>query len=88
MKEHHTDTEVHFELHLTEENMAAAISEGLTKRFKLTTTMSTSNMNLFDKDGRITKYDSPEHSKALFYLVFLSLICSKNKKFLIFTYSN
>lgn len=31
-------------------------------RFKLTSTIRTSNMNLFDADGKIKKYESPEQS--------------------------
>lgn len=42
--------------------MAQAIQEGLAKRFKLTTTFSTSNMHLFNENGVIQKYESPEHS--------------------------
>lgn len=66
-REHNTDTKVHFELQLSEENMAIALSEGLTKKFKLTTTISTSNMHLFDAKGIIKKYDTPEQSTILFF---------------------
>ncbi|XP_037467337.1 DNA topoisomerase 2-like [Triticum dicoccoides] len=34
--------------------------KGLEKTFKLTTTIGTTNMRLFDSDGKIRKYDSPE----------------------------
>jgi DNA topoisomerase-2 len=61
-REHNTDTKVHFELLLSEENMAIALAEGLIKKFKLTTTISTSNMHLFDAGGFIKKYDTPEQS--------------------------
>lgn len=64
IKEYHTDTSVHFEVHLSPENMAAAVAEGLVKKFKLSTTMSTSNMHLFDEEGRMTKYDTPEQSTS------------------------
>lgn len=63
MREHHTDTSVHFDLALTPEGAQACQSEGLVKRFKLTSSFSTGNMNLFDEEGRITKYESPEQSK-------------------------
>ncbi|CAI5511108.1 unnamed protein product [Closterium sp. Naga37s-1] len=53
MREHHTDTTVHFEVHLSPEGMATAEAEGLIKRFKLTVSVATSNMHLFDKDGRM-----------------------------------
>jgi len=49
MKEHHTDTSVHFELHLSPETMAIAESEGLMKKFKLNGPISTTNMHLFEQ---------------------------------------
>lgn len=61
-----------FEIQLSEENMAIALSEGLTKKFKLTTNLSTSNMHLFDAGGIIKKYDTPEMSKI--YSLSISLI--------------
>ncbi len=60
-REHNsTDTKVHSELALSEENLAVALAEGLVKKFKLTTTISTSNMRLIDSKGIIKKYDTPE----------------------------
>lgn len=47
---------------MTEENMMLAKQEGLMKKFKLTTTVSTSNMHVFDSRGMIKKYDTPEES--------------------------
>ena len=43
--------------------MNIAKEEGLVKKFKLTTTIGTTNMDLFDSDGKIRKYDTPEQSK-------------------------
>jgi DNA topoisomerase-2 len=73
--------EVYFEVILTEQNMNIAKEEGLVKKFKLTTTIGTSNMHLFDSDGKIRKYDTPEQSKCsssyfcykTFFVVILSL---------------
>ncbi|KAJ6895101.1 LOW QUALITY PROTEIN: DNA topoisomerase 2 [Populus alba x Populus x berolinensis] len=45
------DAAVDFEVQLSEENMLVAKQEGLLKKFKLTTTISTSNMHLFDSAG-------------------------------------
>ncbi|KAG5531847.1 hypothetical protein RHGRI_026452 [Rhododendron griersonianum] len=59
-REHNDDTIVHFEVILSGENMTVAKQEGLLKKFKLTTTISTSNMHLFDAKGMIKKYDNPE----------------------------
>ena len=54
-----------FELILTEQNMNIAKQEGLEKKFKLTTTIGTTNMHLFDSNGKIRKYDTPEDGEYL-----------------------
>ncbi|GKC16976.1 hypothetical protein Tco_1013758, partial [Tanacetum coccineum] len=43
---------------MTEDQMNTARQEGFLKKFKLTTTLSTSNMHLFDANGVIKKYDT------------------------------
>lgn len=40
----------------------ASVMQGLFKKFKLTSIVSTSNMHLFDAEGKIKKYDTPEQS--------------------------
>ncbi|KAK3030786.1 hypothetical protein RJ639_035451 [Escallonia herrerae] len=70
-REHNDDTTVHFEVILSEENLMMAKQEGLQKKFKLTTTISTSNMHLFDSKGIIKKYDIPEQSAYPVVLYFL-----------------
>lgn len=57
------DKNVEFLITLSKENMAIALQEGLEKKFKLTTTIGTTNMHLFDSNGKIRKYDTPEDSK-------------------------
>ncbi|GJX51727.1 DNA topoisomerase 2-like protein, partial [Tanacetum coccineum] len=57
---HNDDTSVHFEIIMTEDQMNTARQEGFLKKFKLTTTLSTSSMHLFDANGVIKKYDTPE----------------------------
>ncbi|KAL6633719.1 hypothetical protein ACP70R_026390 [Stipagrostis hirtigluma subsp. patula] len=59
--------DVYFELILSEKNMKIATEEGLTKKFKLTTTIGTTNMHLFDSDGKIRKYDTPEQILVEFF---------------------
>ncbi|XP_074575235.1 DNA topoisomerase 2-like [Curcuma longa] len=66
-REHNDDKTVHFEVSLTEENMNIARQEGLEKKFKLTTTISTTNMHLFDSKSVIKKYDSPEQILEEFF---------------------
>ncbi|KAK9061834.1 hypothetical protein SSX86_019018 [Deinandra increscens subsp. villosa] len=57
---HNDDTTVHFEIIMTADQMNKAKQEGLLKKFKLTTNLNTSNMHLFDANGVIKKYDTPE----------------------------
>ncbi|KAJ3044271.1 DNA topoisomerase 2 [Rhizophlyctis rosea] len=66
-KEYHTDTAVHFVVSLTEENMAKAEAEGFDKRFKMSTTKHTSNMVLFDAEGKLKKYESVREILEEFY---------------------
>jgi DNA topoisomerase-2 len=44
---------------MTAEQMAEAEAAGLEKRFKLTDTLSSTNMTMFDSAGRIRKFESP-----------------------------
>lgn len=57
-KEYHTDSSVHFVITLSDEQMKKAESEGLDKKFKITSSLSTTNMVCFDAEGRIRKYES------------------------------
>lgn len=63
-RQYSDDTTVHFEVSMSEEKMMLAKQEGLLKKFKLTSSISTSNMHLFDSTGFIKKYDTPEQSKT------------------------
>ncbi|KAL2461238.1 DNA topoisomerase 2 [Abeliophyllum distichum] len=69
VREYHTTDSVNFEIDLSEENMRIAMQEGLLKKFKLTTTISTSNMHLFDSKGVIKKYDTPEKILEDFFAI-------------------
>ncbi|XP_078428797.1 topoisomerase II isoform X3 [Wolffia australiana] len=66
-RQYSDDRTVNFEVYLSDENMKAAKEEGLLKKFKLTSTISTSNMHLFDANGIIKKYDDPEQIVEEFY---------------------
>jgi len=57
-KENHTDTTVAFTITATKENIDGFENskDGLVGKFKLSTTISTNNMTLFDVDGKIHKY--------------------------------
>merc|ERR1719321_2450353 len=61
IKEYHTENTVHFELTLSEQKMQLAESMGLEKAFKIRRNgAATTNMMLFDKDGKVKKYASAE----------------------------
>ncbi|CAL5380329.1 unnamed protein product [Camellia sinensis] len=78
-KEHNNDTTVHFEV-IMSENLIMAKQEGSLKKFKLTTTISTSNMHLFDPKGVIKKYETPEQILEEFFHVRLEFY-EKRKHF-------
>ena len=68
-KENHTDTTVSFTV-TAEKTIIDKFEkekDGLYGKFKLRTKLSTSNMNMFDKHGRIVKYKSPEALLDSFY---------------------
>ncbi|GIL81030.1 hypothetical protein Vretifemale_10164 [Volvox reticuliferus] len=67
--EHHSDSNVHFVVELLPGKLdeCLAIPGGLEAKFKLQTKIATSNMMLFDKDGIIKHYQSPEAIIAEFF---------------------
>ena len=60
-REYHTDTKVHFKITMTEAGTQAALEKGLSTFFKMQSKISTSNMMLFNAEGKIEKYNSPDH---------------------------
>jgi len=52
---------------MTPEQMANAEKETIEKKFKLTTSVSLTNMVCFDKEGRIKRYESPEQILQEFF---------------------
>ncbi|KAK4743859.1 hypothetical protein SAY87_010171 [Trapa incisa] len=81
-KQYSDDISVHFEVILSEENMMMAKQEGLLKKFKLTSTISTSNMHLFDAKGVIKKYDTPEQILEEFFPMRLDFYEKRKKSLL------
>ncbi|GMI87135.1 topoisomerase II [Hibiscus trionum] len=78
-KQFSDDKTVDFEIIMTEENMMLAKQDGLLKKFKLTTTVSTSNMHLFDSRGVIKKYDTPEEILEEFFHLRLDFYVKRRK---------
>lgn len=68
-KENHTDTVVSFTITATKEKIDSFEKEknGLIGKFKLSTTVSTSNMTLFDESGKISRFPTPESMIETFY---------------------
>ncbi|GJT94580.1 DNA topoisomerase 2 isoform X2 [Tanacetum coccineum] len=76
------DETVHFEITMTEDQMNRARQEGFLKKFKLTTTLSTTNMRLFDANGVIKKYDTPEQILEDFFHLRLDFYEKRRKALL------
>ena len=70
-KENHTDSTVSFTITASKDAIDSYEKEkdGLVGKFKLKTTISTSNMQLFNEQGRIIKYNTPEDILEEFYRV-------------------
>jgi DNA topoisomerase-2 len=68
-KENHTDTTVSFTITADKAKIDEFEREknGLYGKFKLTGTLSTSNMTLFDTSNRLVKYTTPEDIFSVFY---------------------
>ena len=58
---------MHFVIELQPNKMQECLTEGLESKFKMMSKFSTSNMTLFDKDGHIKHYNSPEEIIREFY---------------------
>lgn len=70
-KENHTDTTVLFTVTVAPEKIAEICSEkgGLMKKFKLEGSVATSNMNMFDLNLQIRKFEGPIHVMKEFFAV-------------------
>ncbi|KAI7839009.1 hypothetical protein COHA_007248 [Chlorella ohadii] len=66
-KEYHTDVSVKFRITLSEAKMREALAAGLLDKFKLKSKISTGNMMLFNSEGVIQKYATPEDILREFY---------------------
>lgn len=66
-KENHTDTTVLFTVTVPSDKISDIIGTGLMKKFKLESSISTSNMHLFDESGLITKFTGVSDILASFF---------------------
>ncbi|KAI1319072.1 DNA topoisomerase 2 [Mortierella claussenii] len=70
IKDHRDDgtlTRIDLSVNMTHDQMRKAREEGLASKFKLVSSVSTSNMVCFDPQGRIKRYTSPEEIVQEFY---------------------
>lgn len=65
--ENHTDSSIHFTIQMAPAMLARATQMGIAKVFKLDATISVNNMHLYDAEGRIKKYGSPQEIISDFY---------------------
>ena len=72
-KEYHTDTTVKFVVTLSADKMMEAEAVGFHKKFKLESSLTTSNLVLFDRDGCLKKYPNVMEILKEFYEVRLEL---------------
>lgn len=73
--EDHTTTKVSFKVNMKSVKLKRLLKNagGLETAFKLKANISTSNMNAFDADGSIRKFDSPEEIADIYFPVRLAL---------------
>ena len=60
IREYHSENSVRFVLSMTPDKLSEAERKGFEKSFHLRSSISTSNMWLFDASGKIQKYETPE----------------------------
>jgi DNA topoisomerase-2 len=65
--EYNTPTTVHFIIKMEEKQMKQALEKGLEERFKLSSSMATSNLVAFDGQGRIQRYENVLDMMEEFY---------------------
>lgn len=70
-KENHTDVKVLFTITMEAKALSdiAKAPGGIVKKFKLESSLSTSNMHLFDANGHIKKYENPKEIMQEFYTI-------------------
>jgi len=58
---------VHFIIDMEDKHLNAALAEGLLEKFKLTKSLTTTNLVAFNTRGQIQKYESPEEIMEEYY---------------------
>ncbi|KAL2167029.1 hypothetical protein VTG60DRAFT_1865 [Thermothelomyces hinnuleus] len=73
---------VHFIIEMEDKHLKAALDEGLLEKFKLTKTVTTTNLVAFDTRGQIHKYESPEEIMEEFYQYRYNMYTERKKHWL------
>ncbi|KAJ4294862.1 DNA topoisomerase 2 [Collariella sp. IMI 366227] len=73
---------VHFIIDMEEKHMKAALDEGLLEKFKLTKSITTTNLVAFNTRGQIQKYESPEQIMEEYYHYRLQMYLERKKHWL------
>lgn len=82
--DYNSPSKVHFIITMaSREAMQKALAEGLENKFKLSTTITTTNLVAFDPEGRINKYATVEDIMKEFYHVRLKYYQERKKVLLI-----
>ncbi|KAM7191036.1 DNA topoisomerase 2 [Naviculisporaceae sp. PSN 640] len=81
-KEFNDHKTVHFVIQLEEKHMNAALQEGLLERFKLSKSMTTTNLVAFNAQGQIRKYETPEQILEEFYQYRLGMYTERKQHWL------
>ncbi|KAI9983167.1 hypothetical protein PInf_007094 [Phytophthora infestans] len=83
-KENHTDVKVLFTITMEPKALSDVTKApgGIVKKFKLESSLSTSNMHLFDAAGHIKKYENPKEIMAEFYGIRLEYYGRRKKAML------
>ena len=68
-KEYHTDASVKFVVTMSEDNLQKSLDGGLHKTFKIQSSLSITSMVLFDSNGCLKRYDTPEEILKDFFPV-------------------
>ncbi|OZJ04290.1 hypothetical protein BZG36_02570 [Bifiguratus adelaidae] len=67
IREYHTESTVNFKIKATQKGIKEIKEQGIEKKLRLVSTLSTSNMVCFDAEARIRKYNSVDEILKEFY---------------------
>jgi DNA topoisomerase-2 len=82
--DYNSPSKVHFIITMeSEKAMRDALAEGLENKFKLTSTITTTNLVAFDPQGRINRYNSIEDIMKEFFIIRLKYYQERKKVMLV-----